>query len=88
MVEDIQEVYTSTLQAYVEVKRPRQRSIFARLLMKLSDLRALGSEQAEMLLALTRKTHPAASTPTSGPELTPLVKVLLFIPSCSWVRGR
>ncbi len=51
-VEDIQEVYTSTLQAYIDVHRPKNRTVFARLLMKLTDLRTLGSEKADMLCAL------------------------------------
>ncbi|KAL1238774.1 Ecdysone receptor [Trichinella spiralis] len=37
-VEDIQEVYTSTLQIYVDIQRPKMRNMFARLLMKLTDL--------------------------------------------------
>lgn len=44
-VEDIQEVYTSALQSYVDALRPKQRNIFSRLLMKLTDLRSLASEQ-------------------------------------------
>uniref|UniRef100_A0A5S6QHF1 Ecdysone receptor n=1 Tax=Trichuris muris TaxID=70415 RepID=A0A5S6QHF1_TRIMR len=59
-VEDIQEVYTSTLQAYVEVHRSKNRNIFARLLMKLTDLRTLGSEHAELLFSL-RLEHSVAS---------------------------
>ncbi|KFD47398.1 hypothetical protein M513_11709 [Trichuris suis] len=59
-VEDIQEVYTSTLQAYVEVHRSKNRNIFARLLMKLTDLRTLGSEHAELLFSL-RLEHSIAS---------------------------
>lgn len=51
-MEDIQEVYTSTLQAYIDVHRPKNRTVFARLLMKLTDLRTLGSEHADMLFAL------------------------------------
>lgn len=51
-VEDIQEVYTSTLQAYIDVNRPKHRTVFARLLMKLTDLRTLGCEQADVLFSL------------------------------------
>ncbi len=50
-VTDIQEVYTSALQAYIDQHRPAHRHTFARLLMKLTDLRTLGSEQADMLCA-------------------------------------
>ncbi|KRX81675.1 Ecdysone receptor, partial [Trichinella sp. T6] len=51
-VEDIQEVYTSTLQIYVDIQRPKMRNMFARLLMKLTDLRTLGSEHADKLFSL------------------------------------
>ncbi|VDP12374.1 unnamed protein product [Soboliphyme baturini] len=55
-VEDIQEIYTAALQAYIEVHRPKSRSNFARLLMKLTDLRTLTSEHADMLYALRLET--------------------------------
>ncbi|VDD94781.1 unnamed protein product [Enterobius vermicularis] len=51
-VEDIQEVYTSALQSYIDVRRPKQRTMFARLLMKLTDLRSLAAEQTEIFSEL------------------------------------
>lgn len=48
-MEDIQEVYTSTLQSYIDMHRPRNRTVFARLLMKMTDLRTLGSEHADII---------------------------------------
>ncbi|VIO91237.1 Uncharacterized protein BM_BM11227 [Brugia malayi] len=52
-VEDIQEVYTSALQSYVDALRPKQRNIFSRLLMKLTDLRSLTSEQSEIITGIS-----------------------------------
>ncbi|VDM93864.1 unnamed protein product, partial [Onchocerca ochengi] len=52
-VEDIQEVYTSALQSYVDALRPKQRNIFSRLLMKLTDLRSLASEQSEIITGIS-----------------------------------
>jgi len=49
-VEEIQEVYTSALQSYLDLRRPKQKTIFARLIMKLTDLRSLGSDQSDNIL--------------------------------------
>uniref|UniRef100_A0A914W4F0 Ecdysone receptor n=1 Tax=Plectus sambesii TaxID=2011161 RepID=A0A914W4F0_9BILA len=65
-VEDIQEVYTSTLQAYIDVHRPKNRTVFARLLMKLTDLRTLGSEHADMLCALKIDGSTASGRSLAG----------------------
>uniref|UniRef100_F1KXD0 Ecdysone receptor n=1 Tax=Ascaris suum TaxID=6253 RepID=F1KXD0_ASCSU len=60
-VEDIQEVYTSALQSYVDVRRPKQRTVFARLLMKLTDLRSLASEQTEIFSEIGSSSNSAQS---------------------------
>lgn len=44
-VEDIQEVYISALQSYIEIKRPKQQTLFARIVLKLAELRGFTSEQ-------------------------------------------
>uniref|UniRef100_A0A915KDE3 Ecdysone receptor n=1 Tax=Romanomermis culicivorax TaxID=13658 RepID=A0A915KDE3_ROMCU len=55
-VEDIQEVYTSALQSYIDVQRPKNRNVFARLLMKLTDIRTLGAQFADVILTRTTST--------------------------------
>lgn len=67
-VEDIQEVYTSTLQAYIDVHRPKHRTVFARLLMKLTDLRTLGSEHADLLFPHQSKPLPPPLTDHRGEQ--------------------
>uniref|UniRef100_A0A915BY57 NR LBD domain-containing protein n=1 Tax=Parascaris univalens TaxID=6257 RepID=A0A915BY57_PARUN len=68
-VEDIQEVYTSALQSYIDVRRPKQRTIFARLLMKLTDLRSLASEQTEIFSEIGSSSNSAARRQSPMPEM-------------------
>ncbi|CAH1788993.1 unnamed protein product [Owenia fusiformis] len=51
-VEDVQEVYLRTLERYSKVKHKDIKQIYAKLIMKLTDLRALSVEHSEVLLAL------------------------------------
>ncbi|KHN78537.1 Ecdysone receptor [Toxocara canis] len=69
-VEDIQEVYTSALQSYIDVRRPKQRTMFARLLMKLTDLRSLASEQTEIFSEIG-SSSASAQSPIPEMKYTP-----------------
>ena len=51
-VESVQEVYINALSAYLKYRRPRGSNFFAKLLMKLVDLRTLSVEHADVLFAL------------------------------------
>lgn len=60
-IEEIQEVYTSALQAYIDTHRPKLRTVFARLLMKLTDLRSLSSDHADTLFAFKLDNNLSAT---------------------------
>ena len=51
-VEKAQEVYIQALLAYIQYRRPKGTNFFAKLLMKLVDLRTLSVEHADVLFAL------------------------------------
>ncbi|VDN57947.1 unnamed protein product [Dracunculus medinensis] len=70
-IEDIQEVYTSALQSYIDVRRPKQRTMFARLLMKLTDLRSLTSEQAEIFSEIGTTNINSTHSPAVEPKYFP-----------------
>uniref|UniRef100_A0A158R3U4 Ecdysteroid receptor n=1 Tax=Syphacia muris TaxID=451379 RepID=A0A158R3U4_9BILA len=72
-VEDIQEVYTSALQSYVDVQRPKQRTMFARLLMKLTDLRSLAAEQTEIFSEFGGSSQAS----TTQHDIKPGIKYLI-----------
>ncbi|MFH4975792.1 hypothetical protein AB6A40_002501 [Gnathostoma spinigerum] len=70
VVDDIQEVYTSALQSYIDMRRPKQITMFARLLMKLTDLRALASEQTEIFSKIgTNSAVSEMVNPTAMPKV-------------------
>lgn len=63
-VERIQETYLAALRAYLDTNRQRSGTIFARLLMRLTELRTLGHEWTELLFSLKlqkRKLPPLLS---------------------------
>lgn len=51
-VEKIQEMYLFALRGYLDANRMKSGTIFARLLMRLTELRTLGHEWLELLFNL------------------------------------
>ncbi|XP_035663945.1 oxysterols receptor LXR-alpha-like isoform X6 [Branchiostoma floridae] len=56
-VEKMQEVFLETLQAYIKTTMPSDRLLLPRILMKLTDLRAINNTHCEQLLALKVENH-------------------------------
>ncbi|XP_078664296.1 oxysterols receptor LXR-alpha-like isoform X2 [Branchiostoma floridae x Branchiostoma belcheri] len=56
-VEKMQEVFLETLQAYIKTTMPHDRLLLPRILMKLTDLRAINNTHCEQLLALKVENH-------------------------------
>lgn len=54
-VEQLQEVYVDTLQAYTKVRRMHQKNFLAKLLLKLVDLTTLSSKHSKVLKDLQIK---------------------------------
>lgn len=48
-MEQLQEVYVDTLQAYTKVRRTQQKNFLAKLLLKLVDLTTLSSKHSKLL---------------------------------------
>lgn len=55
-MEEIQDIYTKTLEAYCHAKVKSGSRRFAKLLMKMIDLRTLNAIHSEMCLSLKVKT--------------------------------
>ena len=51
-VESIQEIYVRALQAYDAIRRPGKSQFFAKMLMKLVELRSLSAEHADVMFSL------------------------------------
>uniref|UniRef100_A0A1I7WC63 NR LBD domain-containing protein n=1 Tax=Heterorhabditis bacteriophora TaxID=37862 RepID=A0A1I7WC63_HETBA len=75
VVEEIQEVYTAALQQYIDAKRPKNRTMFARLLMKLTDLRGLNTEQGDTQFSLS--DYDISSFMDVKPEKTCIDQVMV-----------
>ena len=51
-LERVQEIYIDAMMAYEKLRRPRNSNFFAKLLMKLTELRQLSVEYADVLFSL------------------------------------
>ena len=51
-LERVQEMYIDALMAYEKLRRPRNSNFLAKLLMKLTELRQLSVEYADVLFSL------------------------------------
>lgn len=57
-VEEVQEIYLSALREYVAWKRPGRSTALAQLLMRLTELRTLGHQWADLIYSLKmQKRH-------------------------------
>lgn len=52
VVETYQEMYANTLKKYIEIRFPEERNLFARCIMKLTDLRNVNEVHTKMLLKM------------------------------------